>query len=245
MQFSDTTTRQGLIQSCEDYCGFAPAGISGDSTKLQTFTRLINEGYKKVASIIFKCDGRWQWDDTNQTDDSTSDGNLSTGVSKYDILLASPAVNQDWLEVERVEILDSDDNSKKLRPINRTDIGCSLDEFMDVASTPEYFDWTGSQIRFFPAPDYDKTDGFTIYFKRAPLLFATTDTTKRPGINSLYHNYLALYASMMYCKHNDMNNRVAQLEKDLALMEVDIKEHYGKRDKYEKKQIKRLRKSYR
>jgi hypothetical protein len=52
MVFSDTSTRQGLIQDAEDLTGLGATGISGVAAKLQTFTRYINQRYFEVAGFI-------------------------------------------------------------------------------------------------------------------------------------------------------------------------------------------------
>jgi len=67
MQFSDTATRQGLIQDCEDLMNFPVTGISGNTTLLQTFTRNINQWYHKVITMILASQDSWDFDDITFT----------------------------------------------------------------------------------------------------------------------------------------------------------------------------------
>ena len=65
MQFSNTTSKDGLIQRCELYTGIGDAGISGNATMLAQFTSLINSAYEKVVSMILESMDEWDWDDVN------------------------------------------------------------------------------------------------------------------------------------------------------------------------------------
>ena len=71
LQFSDTgSAKNGLIQECE-FTLFGESGygaISGTADLLATFTRNMNNALNSVANLIMMSDGRWQWDDNNNTD---------------------------------------------------------------------------------------------------------------------------------------------------------------------------------
>ncbi|MEE4248238.1 MAG: hypothetical protein V2I33_22850 [Kangiellaceae bacterium] len=243
MQFSDTTNNTGLIQDCETLTGLDYTGISGTATVLDTFIRYINQEYGIVVSKLFQQDGRWQYDDTNHTDSPTATGDLTDGTGKYDILLASPSTTQDWLVVERVDIKNENGDWVKLKPIDKADIGIAVDEYHDTDSTPLYYDWTGSQIRLFPAPNYDSTGGIKFYLKRAPLYFADTDTTKKPGFPSTHHQILSFGASFRYCVSKDMP-RANSLKAMRDEMLEDLLKLFRQRDKFEKPRITRLKKRY-
>lgn len=246
MVFNDTSSRLGLIQECEDLTGLGDANISGDAVMLDRFTRWINEAYFKTTGVIIQSDGRWQWDDSNQTNQPVATSDLVNGQRDYTVLAAAPTASQDWLEVDRVEIQQQTGDGKLiLRPFDKEDLKQSIDQWYKTDALPTKFDFEGGSIKLYPSPNYDKTDGLKIWFKRAPLLFADTDTTKKPGFSSIYHRYLALEASYSYLLTKDMGERREVVKRDMVEMLEEIKQHYSKRSKYEIPKVKRPYRSYR
>lgn len=240
MEFSDTNKKQGLIQDITFL-----TGVDTDAFTIEDRTRNINQWYSQVASWIFETDGRWQWDDTNHTDRPMATTGLVSGQQEYQILSASPDSGKDFLQLERVEIISSDDIKKKLYPLDQKDIrGRSLEEFLDENGTPQYFDLRGSSIFLYPASDYDKSSGLRIYFKRSPLEFSSDDTTKEPGFAKPYHRILSLGASYDWAVAKNENN-VNMLRQELEQYKKGLKDFYRNRDKYEKLKINRVYKSYR
>jgi len=232
MVYNDTATRLGLIQECESLTGLGKLGISGDTDKLADFTRWINESYFKVTGAIIKTDGRWQWDDSNQTNQPVATTDLVSGQRDYGVIAAAPTSTQDWLEVDRVEMIDNAGNNVIIHPFDKRDIKVSIDELYETDNIPQFYDFEGGSIKLYPSPNYDSSDGLKIWFKRAPLLFASTDTTKKPGFASIYHRILAYEASMSYLLTKDMG-RWTSIKALADQMNLEIKKHYNKRDKYE------------
>lgn len=232
MVFSNTTTRLGLIQECEDLTGLGDANISGNAVMLDRFTRWINESYFKATGLIIQADGRWQWDDSNQTDQPIATADLVNGQRDYTVIIGSPSSTQDWLEIDRVEMQDQAGNKILLRPFDKQDLRSSIDQWYKTDSIPFRYDFEGGSLKLYPSPNYAKTDGLKIWFKRAPLLFADTDTTKKPGFSSLYHRILAYEASMSYLLTKDMS-RVNNIKVLADEMLVQLTRHYSKRSKFE------------
>lgn len=243
MQFSDTSTRQGLIQDCEDLCGFAATGISGTSATLQSFTRWINTRYMEATGLIISADGRWQWDDSNQTNQPVATFSLVIDQQDYSIISAAPDTDKDWLVIDKVELKDSNGDWYFLNPVDKSDANVSIDEVYSISGTPLYYDMEGTSIKLYPASNYTSTDGAKIWFKRAPLLFATTDTTKRPGFASIFHRYLSIGASLDYCVTKDME-RAKNLSAILDGLKIEILKYYGRRTGYERKRITRRAQTY-
>ena len=243
MVYSDTTTRQGLIQDCEDLTGLGVAGISGVTAKLQTFTRYINERYLEVTGLIITADGRWQWDDSNHAAQPVATTDIVLGQDDYLVLSATPSSAQDWLEVDKVELKDSNGDWYFLNPIDKGQYNTSLEERFETNGLPTYYDMEGASVKLYPASDYASTNGMKVWFKRAPLLFATSATTKKPGFASIFHKYLSLGASFDYCIANDMD-RANNLKALMDEMKIAIKEHYGKRIGYETLKVKRAPHSF-
>ncbi len=208
LQFSDTaSTKNGLIQECEVLV-FGDNGygrISGDTNLLATFTRLLNEGLNKVVSLILQSDNRWQWDDNNNTDFPIATTNLSTtlGSEQQDY-----SFDVSFLKITRVEILDNTGAWNLLKPIDQADLyDQSLTDFLKSAGRPTYYDKIGNSIFLYPKPlatAVTSLAGLKVWFQRPPSYFVAADTTKVPGINSLFHRLIALYASKDYALINSL-----------------------------------------
>jgi hypothetical protein len=249
MVFSDTSTNLGLIQSITFL-----SGADLNSYLVADRTRNINDWYGKVVSWIFEADGRWQWDDSNQTNSPTATADLVSGQKDYLLLTASPTASQDWLRPLRVEILDENDNKIALTSLDLHDIPFAYDDYYSTNGTPEKFDVRDNSLYLFPAPDYNKTNGLIVYFQRAPLLFAASDTTKKPGFASIFHKVLSLGASYDWLfskgdsvKANQIKNEIEILNADgkvIGGIRKDIINFYSKRNKYEKPVIRRAYSNY-
>jgi len=236
MEFSNTTTKIGMVQTAEFITGLGDGVISGNATYLKQFTGLFNNAYSRVASIILRVDGRMQWDDPNHTNAPVADANLVSGQKKYEIFEALPAALQDWLQVEKVDILSEDDLGLHLSPLDLQEIGdrgIAESEFRDVDGTPEFFDFDGSELKLYPAPNYAKTDGLTIFFKRSPSYFVSTDTTKVPGFATLFHELLPLWASYWWGVSKGLGN-INTIRGEIAILEKDLKSFYTRRPKFER-----------
>lgn len=232
MVFSDTTTKQGLIQDCEQLVFGSYGTISGDANLLYNFTAKMNRSLDKVAGKILSVDGRWQFDDTNYTDFPIGSTNMVSGQGDY-------TLDVTHLIIEKVLIKDSAGNKHIIEPADITDpIVESYLEETTTAQTgqPIVYDKKGNSIVLYPTPNYNSTNGLIVHFKRPPSYFAYTDTTKTPGIPSIYHRYVSLDASIDYAvsKSLPVKNDWVTLLKEIEDM---IMEHYQKRSKDESKFI--------
>ena len=234
--FSDSTAnKSGLIQECESqiFGDNSYGRISGDASLLATFTRYINEALNRVASLIMNSEGRWQWDDTNNTDYPIGQTNLgvTVGSEQQDYTFA---VN--FLKILRVEVMDNTGAWNKLTPIDQTDLyDSSLTDFLKTAGLPRYYDKMANSIFLYPKPlgtSVTATAGLKVWFERPPSYFTVADTVKVPGFNSLYHRLIALIASRDYAFAKGLSN--AKALADLVVQGEDsLSENYALRNKDE------------
>ncbi len=239
MVFSDTTTKLGLIQDCEQLVFGNYGDISNNTDRLYDMTARINRSYDKLATRIMSSDGRWQFDDTNYSDLPIGSTSLVSGQQDY-------AFDVEFLDILKVIALDSAGNKMVLTPI---DINDPMGEVMltDITTSggiPQWYDKMGSSIFLYPKPNYNKTAGLTIYYRRKPSYFAYTDTTKPVGIPATFHRYLSLDASLDYAISKSMpkKNDLSVLVKE---MEDTLMDFYSKRSKDEQKFIRPIFRSSR
>lgn len=231
--FNNTSDGNGLIQHSEDDTGLGKGQISGNTDRLKLFTGYANDALSELHNIILKADGRMQFDDPNHANAPVADFDLVNGQKKYEIFEAIPTASQDWLEVESVDILDENDNGVKLDPMDIQDLEVAESEYKDTNGTPDKFDFDGAEMKLYPSPDYDKTDGGIIAFKRAPSYFVYTDTTKIAGFNSDFHRLIHMKMTLRWGRKLGLGY-VVGLEREIIKGEADLKGAYTRRKKYER-----------
>lgn len=228
--YSNTTTKNGLIQLCERICGFNDSEISGNTTTLAKFTGDINIALDRALSIIFEVGGTWQFDDSNFTDYPIITTGIVSGQRDYSFTVDGSS--NLILDIYRVQVADSNGLFRDIVPTDQQS-NTSPTGFTDGLNTtgqPNSYDKTGSAIFLNPIPNYTRSAALKVFINREGSYFTTSDTTKKPGFAGLFHPYLALHASYNYC----MRNQIAlknDLKNEVLEMEEAIKNYYKSREK--------------
>jgi hypothetical protein len=181
-----------------------------------------NVALDRVASLIMKADNRWQFDDTNESDLPIATTALVSGQQDYSLDISH-------LDVTRVEIQDTNGKWHLLKPIDQSDVPHeSLAQFAQNRSRPEFYDKIGNSVFLYPTPSYGQAASLKLWFKRGPSYFLTTDTTKTPGFNALYHDLIVLWPSYDYAVANGMAN-ANQIFTAIELKEAALTNDYSTR----------------
>jgi hypothetical protein len=240
--FNDTSSNKaGLIQDCEHLVYADDYGaISGNTNRLATFTNALNRGLEKVTVKIREAEGRWQWEDSNNTTDfPIATATLTANQQDYALDATS------HFSIERVEVKDASGGWTKLTPFDKADVyDQPLSEFLSTAGVPQYYDKVGNSLFLYPKPSYTQVASLKLYFERGPSYFTTTENDKVPGFNPLFHRLLSLYASYDYASANTQVNK-DDLAIKIALMESDLEMYYAKRDKDEHIRLTTRKSNYR
>jgi len=212
MVFSDTSTKQGLIQDCEMIVFNEYGRISDNENLLYNFTNLINRQYDKAVSIIIENDSRWQYDDTSYTTTATVTANLVSAQSAY-------TLDASHLHISRVRVKDSASNWHILSPLDQSDETAQTylsPQNPVLTGTPLYYEKHADQIRLYPTPNASVTSGLEIVVQRTPNYFAFDDTTQQAGLAPIFHRFLSMGASLDYAIVNNHANKndIAQLYSD-------------------------------
>ena len=233
MNFSDTTNKNGLIQMCETYTALDDTGITSDSTLLAKFTNLINEALNDVMPVIMsKIDGI-RFDDANHSGAPTGTASLVSGTSRY--TYATDASSNPVLNISKVWVQSP---SSPNYDVLLTKVLPSDPEFNDVISplssatgTPTMYAELDGRVHLYPIPNYSQSDAIKFLFERAASYFTAADTTKKPGIPSIFHNLLALRASRTYVSIYKPQNTtlLSYLNAEIARKDQEIDALYNKR----------------
>lgn len=223
MQFSDTTNKNGIIQLTEDYTDLGDGYISGDTTRLKKFTAFANEVGDDLWYSIWSSMGSWQWDDSNQTDLPQAVTDLVSSQSKY-------AMPTSALTIKRVEVKDKNGAWLKIKPFTREKEKLAIGSLETQSGVPTGYFVINDTVQLHPTPDYASTGGLKLFFDRAMVSFATSDTTKNPGIASPFHGLFPLGMAITWLKIKQPTSpSLVQYQKDYAEQKQALVDFYCKR----------------
>jgi hypothetical protein len=232
LPFSDTTTKGGIMQHIEKNCGFPDGGITGNAVRFLQFTSEVNLAHDDVLAEIFKASGfGWQPDDTNHSGFPSVTIPIVSGTKTYTFSL--DAESSLILAIHKVLIRNSTTGQYiELKPVDRQS-DPNMSEYNDGqtrSGVPSTYDKTGNRITFNITPDYNSSDGILLLIDREGTYFTVADTTKKPGIAGLFHEWYVLKPSYNYARINRKDNR-NDLKRDMNEMLAKITSHYGSREK--------------
>lgn len=185
----------------------------------------INAAYRRVVSLILQADGRWQWDDANNTDLPIATATLTASQQDY-------ALSTAHLKILRVEVKgNGGTHFMKLDPIDTADGNYIIDN--TTTGTPQYYDFVGNSILLYPIPSYTQATSLKVHFQRGPDEFTSgqvTTGTKNPGFNSLYHDLIPLWVAHEYCIENGLPSASGFMQ-EISYKEKQLVDDYSRRNK--------------
>lgn len=232
-QFSNTTTKDGLIQILERKLGFNDGEISGNATRLAYFTGMLNSSLDKYIAKIFQWDGTAHFDDSNHTTPFPSIAvNLVSGTRSY--AFTTDANSNLMLFIFKIMCADSNGIFHELKPIDhlRDRDANSFFDGLSVTGMPSRYGKQGKYVVVDLIPNFSYSGGLVAYVGREGSYFAVSDTTKTPGIAGSFHEILAIDTAWVYATDKVQARAKGLLDQKL-LMEKDMEIFYGKRQKDE------------
>lgn len=237
LQFSDTTTKKGIVQVIERMTTTQSA--SSSSYPLYDKTVDINAALANYMILATQATGRWQVDDTNHPDYPIIFGDVLLGQQDYSFTVDEQG-NQ-ILDIYKVRIKDAQGNWRTLK---QRDVQDTDDNFLNSTDTGEVteYELTANGIFLTKIPNYSLSDALEIYISRTPTYFVSTDTTKKPGIPDIFHEYLAIRPSYFYCLAKGLpqaqSYAITLYGRDgNGGMERAIKDYYSNRNRDERRRL--------
>lgn len=237
IQFSDTTNKNGIIQSIEDECGFNDGDITDDATMLAKFTGDVNRALDEIYALIFKSGGVWQFDDINHSKYPFIETALISGQRDY--AFTNDEQGNLILDIYKVMVKDAngvyqelDQVDQQAKSTNRVNVD-SFSNGLDTQGTPIRYDMTANGIFLDPIPNYSWSGddkGVKVFINREGSYFATSDTTKKAGFNGLFHYLLVLLPAYKYARIHSLP-QVTRIENDIMKMKGELTDSYGQRSR--------------
>lgn len=232
MKFSDTTNRDGIIQLIERDTGTQSATTTSYPLKQKTVD--VNDALGNFFLIAIKAGGRFQVDDTNQTDYPTMTTNIVSGQKDYIAIYDGASTPNQVLDIRTVRMLTPSGTWVNLTPIDKE--VDDINAYQGQTGTPTKFDVDSNGIMLYPTPNYNSTNGLELYISRTPVYFVSTDTTKEAGIPKIFQSYLYLRPSADYCAVKTLP-QAKNLQDKVTRMEADIADYYSRRNRVDKKRL--------
>lgn len=208
MQFNETTNLTGGIQLIERLTNMGDGAISGDATKLKQFTAAINDGFDMIMPRLLSYTSYIRWDDINHTDQPIGTFNIVSGQSDYQVKEDDNSL--DILNITRVKFLQSATETLyqdlTRMTIDNPKATNAMSPNSDEVGIPNYFLEKGNIMFLYLQPNYSATNGVKIFFEREQSYFASTDTTKEPGVPKPFQQLPFLYAAHEWLLVNKANN---------------------------------------
>jgi hypothetical protein len=220
MQFSDTSTNQGIIQDISFLLG-----VDLNNYLISDRTRNINERFRMVWQMIFESYGGWKWQDDNSNSNPYTDVDVDSGV-------ATGALPTGALTIREAQIKDSNGVYHQIQCITEQeyfDMGGDSRWNQATAGQPQYLLPYEDTWRLLPAPNYTLSGALRIYFDADISTFAASDTTKVPGFASPFHRMLSIGASLDYALSRKMQDKVVYLQNLWNDYEKRLRDFYSKR----------------
>lgn len=245
-QYSDTTTKLGLIQFLEKELSMDYGDISGDSDLLYQANAQINSALNNFNRIAIKSSGTWQFDDTStyETNGTTERGynvlksNLISGRGDYQF--TTDGSGNYILGIQKLFILSSatDTIYTEIYPSDELGTFNSILTEDGVTGVPSRYGKLANGIFIDPPPNYSVNNGLKMVVDRSPSFFLYNDTTKVAGIPYDLQPYLYLKAAMemgrpkSLANYNLIVSEVLKYEGDETRgIQGKIAEHFALREK--------------
>lgn len=233
-------------------CDTIDANVQSDSTTYPTARKVvdINSALDKVFSLIFRSDGRWNFDDSNYDDYPILTTDIVSGQRDYaftedengslilDIFKVMVKNGTTGIYVDLMPVAQQRPGSL---PIGDNNIAAgvpptTISDGNNTGGVPRCYAKTGNGIFLDLVPNYNATEGLKVFVNREGSYFTVSDTTKKPGFAGLFHEYLAFRPSYQFAYRKGLQN-VVSLQNEMLRMENEIIKYYGGREKDTRRRI--------
>lgn len=233
MQYNSEANNQDLYSYSRSLVNIKNTDTT--SWSLSEFTSDFNYTLKNIENTLFNIMGEWKYDDNNYTTQPIAKIDLTANTQSY-------AVPKVAMGIDRIDVKDQGGNWRRLIAMPEDQLPHPEDDYQDVPSDPIKYLLRGETIKLFPAPNYSQSASLRISIRRQAVVFATTDTTKEPGILTNYDELLAIGSAKMFAMKKGLPQYQA-LVNEYEMGKKDIKRSYATRWKEVKPAIRSRRKN--
>lgn len=191
----------------------------------------------KILGLILQADGRWKFDDVNNTGEPTGIFDLVANQNYVEVTGAT------YLKISKVLILDGS-YYDILTPVDEHSADAANMLEKRNSGTPKRYLKKGENIYLDPYPASALTNGLKVFCQKNVHYFVSGDTTAKPGFAQPFHRLVSLYASEDYLIAENMMGRLVAVRQKIQQMEADLIAFYSSRDDDQKISLKLRKEDY-
>lgn len=238
MQFSSTSDQLGIIQEYEFLTNREYGDVSGNATLLDEAVRFANQAVDEIQVEILRSVDGWDFDDLNQTDMAIATANLVANQKAY-------SLPGDILKIKRLQITYDGTSYYVGEPLDQREVHFAIDDANNSKfskANPRY-DFMGENLKLYPTPDANVTNGLKIWYDRRMTVFADTDTTKEPGIDRNFHQLVPLVMAWKWASVKNVN-QVPAIQARMEKKYNELRDWYSRKQDDRQQAIKPLNRKY-
>lgn len=232
MQFQSHATDLDIIDDITFWTG----ATTTDYT-INDRTRSCNLGLDRVLMLIMQADGRWKFDDINNTGEPTGTFDLVADQNYVEVTGAT------YLKITKVMVLDGS-YYKILDPVGEHSADAENLLEKRNSGTPARYLLKGENVYLDPYPASALTNGLKIFCQKNVHYFTTTDTTAEPGFAQPFHRLIPLYASKDYLSKMGMTERLAAVINEINILEAGLIKFYSNRNPEDQPRLRMRKETY-
>ena len=177
MKLYDSISKDSIIHEVWRICG-----ANANTYTLRDVIARVNSALDRFCHIAFQVDGRWSFDDINESSAPIDTQNIS-GTNEYKFSDFTEKI----INLIKLTVLDGDAVEHSLTVESMDSLSQPFTELYDSSNTgtPTHYLKYGDFIYLRPYPDYSEANGLRAYFNRpaSKFDFATfTITIANPGV---------------------------------------------------------------
>jgi hypothetical protein len=203
--FNDTSNLTGIVQAI-----YRNTGADAIKYPIKEVTADVNLAIDNFLAIALTASGKWNIDDSNQTDYPIITTNLISGQRDYSF--TTDEQGNLILDIYKVMIKDANGRWNELMKVDQQSpnspdnpVAQMLDG-QDVEGTPDRYDKTANGIFLDPIPNYSASASLKVWINREASYFTSTDTTKKPGFPGILHEYFVVRPTAYYAQRKRLDN---------------------------------------
>jgi len=159
MKLYDSISRDSVIHEVFRICG-----ANENNYSIRDVVARVNSALDRYLHLAFGADGRWPFDDINETSPPIDTQDIVSGTNRYKFSDFTEKI----LHLIKLTVLNADAVETKLIPERIENLSDSFLQIYKstITGTPSHYLKYGDFIYLRPYPDYNETGGLRAYFNR-------------------------------------------------------------------------------
>lgn len=226
MQFSDTSTLQGVVQDVHFFC-------ETDSTSYQTNDIVRNVNRWLYRGICWALEADPTWDDRNLTTFNEVTTTLVNGQADY-------TLPTDMLHLDGVYVKNAQGDYAKMTLFEQSKSGVLFEELFSSSGMPSFYMIESNAIKLGPSPDATQVTtaaGLKIKISREVDVFTNADTTQEIPLGEPFDRLVVHGAVYDYCVAKGLTEKASSHRTEIEAIKRDMAVFYTNRVRDKKTNI--------